>query len=87
MMRTTSRVFLPLAAVFSLAAGPAAAQMRVERFDTLPTASEIASFKAYILTVNRMLRTDENWSESNMPTVKPTPRTKAAAPTGKFAHA
>jgi len=42
---------------------------------------------AYILTVNRMLRTDENWSESNMPTVKPTPRTKTAAPSGKFAHA
>ena len=44
---------------------------------------------AYILLVNRMLRTDENWSESNQlaPAPAPMPQASATAPARKFAHA
>jgi hypothetical protein len=41
---------------------------------------------AYILIVNRMLRTDENWSESNQLAPQPA-RARVSAPTGKLAHA
>ena len=52
-----------------VSAVPAAAQMRVERFDTPPTANEIASFKAYILTVapgtNGNLNPQNDWVQHN----------------------
>ena len=44
---------------------------------------------AYILLVNRMLRADENWSESNQlaPAPAPVRQANAPAPARKFAHA
>lgn len=53
----------------------------------LVTVTLIAS---YILTVNRMLRTDRNWSESNMARRVPAPSPGArseALPVGRLARA
>ena len=51
----------------------------------LVTVTLIAS---YILTVNRMLRTDRNWSESNMARRAPMPAAKSEAlPVGRLARA
>jgi hypothetical protein len=55
---------------------------------TIVFIATVALIASYILTVNRMLRTDTNWSESNMARRAPAPRAQSEAlPAGRLARA